>query len=75
MMMGFGFGGIGIIFMVLFWGAVIFGGVWLQAGNGGRVPSDPPVVGVSERLLEDCLPVTIHEIDAGVAAFDGVPDL
>ncbi len=28
-MMGFGFGGLGVIFMVLFWGAVIFGGVWL----------------------------------------------
>ena len=24
-----GFGGIGIIFMVLFWGALILGGVWL----------------------------------------------
>ncbi len=24
-----GFGGVGIIFMVLFWGALIFGGVWL----------------------------------------------
>ncbi|MBC8504933.1 MAG: SHOCT domain-containing protein [Anaerolineales bacterium] len=28
-MMGFGFGGFGIIFMVLFWGILIFGGVWL----------------------------------------------
>jgi putative membrane protein len=28
-MMGFGFGGIGIILMILFWGVVIFGGVWL----------------------------------------------
>ena len=24
-----GFGGFGIIFMALFWGALIFGGVWL----------------------------------------------
>jgi putative membrane protein len=26
---GMGFGGIGLILMVIFWGALIFGGVWL----------------------------------------------
>ncbi|MBM3143826.1 MAG: SHOCT domain-containing protein [Chloroflexi bacterium] len=34
-----GFGGIGLIFMLLFWGALIFGGIWLvktlfDAGQG-----------------------------------------
>ena len=26
---GMGFGGIGLIFMILFWGGLILGGVWL----------------------------------------------
>ena len=45
-----GFGGLGIIFMVLFWGGLILGGVWLvkslfNAGqnnqNGPAAPRQP----------------------------------
>lgn len=49
MMTGLGltFGGFGIIFMILFWGGLIFGGVWLvktifAAGQGNQSgPASP----------------------------------
>ena len=49
---GMGFGGIGLILMFLFWGGLIFGGVWLvktlfasnqqnQSGNSASTQSSP----------------------------------
>ena len=46
-MMGFGmgFGMLGLLFMFLFWGALIFGAVWLVraifTSNSGQNPSAP----------------------------------
>ncbi|HEB63976.1 MAG TPA: SHOCT domain-containing protein [Chloroflexi bacterium] len=38
---GMGFGGIGLIFMLLFWGGLIFGGVWLVRSLFSAAPSSP----------------------------------
>ncbi len=43
-MMMMGFGGIGLILMLLFWGGLIFGGVWLVKtlfNNGQNSPAAP----------------------------------
>jgi hypothetical protein len=44
---GMGFGGFGIIVIVLFWGGLIFGGIWLvksllNAGQGNQSGAEPP---------------------------------
>ncbi len=44
---GMGFGGIGLLLMLLFWGSLIFGGVWLvkalfNSGQGGPVAPRQP---------------------------------
>jgi len=47
---GMGFGGIGLILMLLFWGGLIVGGIWLaktvfdntQQNRSGTTPSDQP---------------------------------
>lgn len=47
---GMGFGGIGLILMILFWGGLIFGGIWLvktvftnsqQTSSGRPEPRQP----------------------------------
>ena len=51
MMMGFG--GIGLIFMLLFWGGLIFGGAWLVKVlfNGGQnIPAAPRQLSAREIL-------------------------
>ena len=42
---GMGLGGIGIVFMILFWGGLIFGGVWLVKSlfNNGQGNQNGPV--------------------------------
>ena len=51
-----GLGGIGIIFMVLFWGGLIFGGVWLVKSlfapgqNNQRGPAAPRQPSARELL-------------------------
>lgn len=43
MLMGMGFGIVGIILMLLFWGALIGGGIWLVRGifPNGQPPAMP----------------------------------
>lgn len=41
---GMGLGGIGLLFMLLFWGGLIFGGVWLVKAiftGGQQIPRGP----------------------------------
>ena len=52
-MMMMGFGGIGLILMLLFWGGLIFGGVWLVKmlfNNGQNGPATPRQLSVQEIL-------------------------
>jgi len=46
--LGMGFGGLGLIFMLLFWVVLIFGGIWLvktlfnrETGNASNKPEGP----------------------------------
>ena len=52
-MMMMGFGGIGLILMLLFWGGLIFGGVWLVKtlfNNGQNGPAAPRQPSAQEIL-------------------------
>jgi putative membrane protein len=54
---GMGLGGIGIIFMILFWGGLIFGGVWLvkslfNAGQGNQTGLAAPRQSSAQELLD-----------------------
>jgi len=56
-MMGLGFGGFGIIFMLLFWGGLIFGGVWLvkslfNAGQGNQSGAAVPRQASAREILD-----------------------
>jgi putative membrane protein len=50
---GMGFGGIGLILMLLFWGGLIFGGVWLVktlTNNGQNGPAATRLPSAQEIL-------------------------